>query len=255
MRKRILILPVLAAAAIISGCANKNTIEETHPEGYRDVAAFEKEDDTRFALYLPEKGFIDITAHVLDYADSKVMVSENIITDVFEMTKMNREAASDEVSFIEYEDEEGNLLQLQDGGTGIVYNGKTLNSAEPMEKADGKLKISLTDLIFAMGYQKMDQSIMGDIFFVTVYSNFDDPVVTIPVGADGLIEDIYALNYMVATASDAVSVEDASVTEESETAEDNAISEETAETEITADDMTIEQETVDMPVPEETTNE
>ena len=204
MRKRLLFLPLITTVVLMSGCASSSTVEETHPEGYVDVSTFEKKDDTRFALYLPEKGFIDISEYVLDYAESKVMVSDKIINGVFDMTQMNRDNSQDETVFIEYDDEDGNLLQLQENGTGIVYNGNVLNSAEPLEKDGDSLKISLTDLIFAMGYQKMDQSVLGDIFFVTVYKSFDDPTVTIPIFSGDEIEDIAELNFMsIATSSDA----------------------------------------------------
>ena len=197
--RKLSFLPITIACLLFAGCASQETIETPKPLGYQDVSEFKAEKDSSYALYTPEKGFIDISSYVNDVKDGTIYVKSSILTDEMGFEKMNRDSGQDEVEMMEFVDGDTNLLQFQVDGLGIVYNGTVLETAENMTKDGEDLIIPLNDLLFSMGYIKVNQSLISDTLVSLAYRGFDDPSVEIPIDESGNI--IYGS--FVATPSDA----------------------------------------------------
>ena len=233
MKKKYIILPALLAMCL-TACTQTNTTTETTTavaENTIDGLAYDSE--TRYTLYVPEKGFIDISKYLVDGDTPDIYVSGNIISDVFGFKILQRDNGGEdsEVTYLEYQNEAGDLLQIEENGDTIIHNGNVRYCAQNVKVGeDGQPVIKLLDLLVGIGYERMEQSSSNNNIITIAYRSATDPTLNLVYDENGeLITDKALAEAYLASMSNAMAAAGVTETETQEGTESAEAVEETAE--------------------------
>ena len=233
MKKKYIILPALLAMCL-TACTQTNTTTETTTavaENTIDGLAYDSE--TRYTLYVPEKGFIDISKYLVDGDTPDIYVSGNIISDIFGFKPLERDNGGEdsEVTYLEYQNEAGDLLQIEENGDTIIHNGNVRYCAQNVKVGeDGQPIIKLLDLLVGIGYERMEQSSSNNNIITIAYRSATDPTLNLVYDENGeLITDKALAEAYLASMSNAMAAAGVTETETQEGTESAEAVEETAE--------------------------
>lgn len=233
MKKKYIILPALLAMCL-TACTQTNTTTETTTavaENTIDGLAYDSE--TRYTLYVPEKGFIDISKYLVDGDTPDIYVSGNIISDILGFKPLERDNGGEdsEVTYLEYQNEAGDLLQIEENGDTIIHNGNVRYCAQNVKVGeDGQPIIKLLDLLVGIGYERMEQSSTNNNIITIAYRSATDPTLNLVYDENGeLITDKALSEAYLASMSNAMAAAGVTETETQEGTESAEAVEETAE--------------------------
>ena len=199
MKKKYIILPALLAMCL-TACAQTNTVTETTAVAENTIDGIAYDADTKYTLYIPEKGFVDISKYLVDGDTPDIYVKGTILSDLFGFKALSRENGEEgEVSYLEYQNDAGDLLQIEENGDTIVHNGNIRYCAQDVKVGeDGQPIIKLLDLLVGVGYERMEQSSSNNNIITIAYRSATDPSLNLVYDENGdlIMDEALAEDYL-----------------------------------------------------------
>lgn len=133
----------------------KDYVREDESDAEAEIEA--QSADEVESIMAPEGAEVEESTDATEEAVNTALEESTDAASVVEDEDHDHEDDVEAIHYAEFEDENGMLLQLEENGYNVIFNGKIVASDSKIEKLDsGEYSVSLRDVVFAIGYSRVD---------------------------------------------------------------------------------------------------